>query len=533
MPATCRWVLFCGVVVLMVVTTTACGAPAPAPDHDWQAAEQSRFGVDYVFPGMSVYVQKPYAARYAEAGLRWVNFADVRWKAYEPNPPVDGEHRYVWEKLDEAVLHWQSHGFQIAMTLRLAGGWFAGPVGYEPEEGIPLGIELVLPDSDRLPKPEYRDDYQAWLTALVERYDGDGTDDMPGLLNPVLHYQVGNEYGNPTFWTGTIDEYFALMALASDAILGAAPDAQLIPSGLRMNDVFHNDPDALYGEETLSAFVSTVPAAYQTLAWTSQELNERTLLLPPGSYDIVDAGSNGSWHTVSAGNYAYVSGLLALAGNDAQIWDMEARCEPLLTPLPTTHIHMELGVPGGEDVLAYIRNGLSPRHEAAVAWYRAEQARVLTKVFVTRFAAGFERVFMGMAADWDRGLSAWTWTNPYMGILDADGNAWPAHDTLALLVAELDGFEVATQVSVPDEDVRLYRFDFDDGREVVWVVWLEDIAPRGMDDPLPERKVTLDGVTIENAVAIPVDGTVREVDFVQQGDLLEITVSPTPLLLSR
>ncbi len=35
--------------------------------------------------------------------------------------------------------------------------------------------------------------YRAFVRATVERYDGDGVDDMPGLANPIHHWQVGNE----------------------------------------------------------------------------------------------------------------------------------------------------------------------------------------------------------------------------------------------------------------------------------------------------------------------------------------------------
>jgi hypothetical protein len=35
--------------------------------------------------------------------------------------------------------------------------------------------------------------YIAFVKATVERYDGDGTNDMPGLQNPIKHWQVGNE----------------------------------------------------------------------------------------------------------------------------------------------------------------------------------------------------------------------------------------------------------------------------------------------------------------------------------------------------
>lgn len=35
--------------------------------------------------------------------------------------------------------------------------------------------------------------YRRFVRATVERYDGDGVDDMPGLENPVMYWQVDNE----------------------------------------------------------------------------------------------------------------------------------------------------------------------------------------------------------------------------------------------------------------------------------------------------------------------------------------------------
>ena len=35
--------------------------------------------------------------------------------------------------------------------------------------------------------------YALWLGAVVERYDGDGIDDMPGLQYPIRHWEIGNE----------------------------------------------------------------------------------------------------------------------------------------------------------------------------------------------------------------------------------------------------------------------------------------------------------------------------------------------------
>ncbi len=35
--------------------------------------------------------------------------------------------------------------------------------------------------------------YREFVEAVVERYDGDGIEDMPGLANPIRHWQLDNE----------------------------------------------------------------------------------------------------------------------------------------------------------------------------------------------------------------------------------------------------------------------------------------------------------------------------------------------------
>ena len=64
-------------------------------------------------------------------------------------------------------------------------------------------------------------------------------------------------------------------------------------------------------------------------------------------------------------------------------------------------------------ILKLLRRPRHREHDRVVAWYRAEQARTLAKTFVTRFAAGFEKVFLGMPYDWDRSLAALAGPNPF------------------------------------------------------------------------------------------------------------------------
>lgn len=74
--------------------------------------------------------------------------------------------------------------------------------------GVPDGINIlanICPENPRHPEgttvpgsylPVDEEQYRTFVRATVERYDGDGVDDMPDLTNPVHFWQVGNEPGS-------------------------------------------------------------------------------------------------------------------------------------------------------------------------------------------------------------------------------------------------------------------------------------------------------------------------------------------------
>jgi len=489
-----------------------------------------RFGIDYVFALGPTYREEKWPRKLAEGGAGWVQFAGISWRAIEPQPPRRGRHTYRWGKLDAAVKLWQKYGFDIAMWLRLGNGWFAGPVRYQP-----LGKLVTFRDSDRLPKPEHMDDYRAWVRALVERYDGDGYRDMPGLLRPVLHYQCGNEYANPMFWTGTLEDYVTLLKATCRAARSACPNVKIISNSMRWNDFFHGDPRAEKVEERWNAYLARLDSDMLREGWQrNYELNLLTIR-HADLVDVIDVGGNGGWPTMSAGYFTWTKRELAkarLTRPAPELWDAEARCEPPLIAHKMS-FHPDLVVPGGRQILRTLKNTRHPRHDEAVRWYRAEQARICVKVFVTRFAAGAQKVFMGMPSDWDGTPAAWIVPNPYLGLLSRTGEPWPAFHAMKQLAEKIDGFARAEHV--PAEDgVELYRFDFNDRRPDVWVAWLADARPRGLDDPLPQRRVRLEA--IRPPVRLQPVATTSDTPPTTQLSgprPLELTLTPTPLILSE
>lgn len=88
----------------------------------------------------------------------------------------------------------------------------------------PIDEGYCLPNS-YLPKDEQK--YIAVVKAVVERYDGDGVDDMPGLVNPIKYWQVGNEPNGlrPGFADLQRITYIAIKEVCSECtvLIGGVP----------------------------------------------------------------------------------------------------------------------------------------------------------------------------------------------------------------------------------------------------------------------------------------------------------------------
>ena len=133
-----------------------------------------------------------------ETGATWLrpNFGYFVWGVMQKdaNAPID------FSKTDEVVSNAQKHGLHLLVTLFPFADWDQKSYGEECK---------VLPNDRALPQkkggfetpglPYYRCNpndwagYAKWLDAVIERYDGDGKEDMPGLKDPIRYYEIGNE----------------------------------------------------------------------------------------------------------------------------------------------------------------------------------------------------------------------------------------------------------------------------------------------------------------------------------------------------
>ncbi len=95
--------------------------------------------------------------------------------------------------------------------------------------------------------------YASFVKNLVERYDGDGVNDMPGLTLPIKYWEILNEPSmneeTLTFFIGSASEYVTILQESYAAIKETCPDCNVVQGGAAgteqwmtdfWNEVFEN-----------------------------------------------------------------------------------------------------------------------------------------------------------------------------------------------------------------------------------------------------------------------------------------------------
>jgi hypothetical protein len=148
------------------------------------------------------------------------------WGWIERTPGV-----YDWTEPDLTVEKLQGRRVAILATVWSFAPWDQARC----HAGQPQARGVFKEFGNLLYSPCDLDAYLAWLTATVERYDGDGVDDMPGLRYPIRHWEVLNEpeMQGPElcFFQEDPDVYAELLRHSHGAIKSADPPAVVFPAG--------------------------------------------------------------------------------------------------------------------------------------------------------------------------------------------------------------------------------------------------------------------------------------------------------------
>lgn len=433
-------------------------------------------------------------AAFGATGVTWgkTRLEAFEWGATQPVAPGSSGPDYDWTCTDADVREYQAAGIrQLQSYLSPRSAWGSVDI-----------------DSDIMPKAEYEADYVAWVGALIERYDGDGVEDMPGLLAPIRYWVVGPEWTG--FWpTGDADDYLALLEMTREAALSAYPEVLLGTIPFLLLDVFHgNEPT----DEQIAARLSE-----------ASPIGRHT---PEGIYAILDRPDLFDYVCVhSLGDYTEIPQTLrwfrsqmAQRGYGKPIWLDDAFPMSNLANITWPIVYPLMSEAEREPVLEALRAVARPSdvgHAAAQAWIRALAARGTVQKVITALGEGAVGIQLGNTEDWMHDFNEairvtqvnFIGAAAMMGAIDVShgdgslpnyahcvprtpGAPRPAHRNLTLLAARIgDGAFTAIEPLSLSGGARGYRFE----RDGTWWIcaWREDDVLQ-----LPGESETPENVTL-------------------------------------
>jgi hypothetical protein len=355
-------------------------------------------------------------------------------------------------RLDGFVAAYQAHGLS-ALAICLDTGIDL------PSRRGELGVRGAIP------APEDLGAYSAWVQALVERYDADGLDDMPGLRAPVGLYEVGVEFARRP--TSNIEPYLLLLERAYHAAHRASPDVRVAHAGI----LVATSPDA-----PVSPRLGVLSAAARARLFAHPDRFDVVNLQVVADASALDASLAEVRAEMARRNFRKPVIISHLGPSPLVAWGKATSCEGGAGDLG---VMIAPAIEANRCPLAAHFRLLIANDPGALAWTWRFVAADLVRKTVVAASHGVSNIFAGPTLDtswWQAGafqagagLTAWS------GLVDVrTQNPRPARSALEQLHGVLDGRAHVERVDMGRSDVRLYAVT--GGPETRWVAWYDGAA---------------------------------------------------------
>src|SRR3990172_1666015 len=170
------------------------------------------------------------------AGIRvkWARI-HVIWDIVEPQ-----KGRFDWTGYDAIVKSAEKDGINLLAVIAPIAQWdqqnYYAPGAYTPRTEAEIGRK----------KPYDMKAYRAFVKKLVDRYNNDGIEDMPGLRHGIKYWEVMNEVEEPRFFDGTVMDYAEILKTTFSAIKESDKGAHVLLAGImdqiekKANENYHS-----------------------------------------------------------------------------------------------------------------------------------------------------------------------------------------------------------------------------------------------------------------------------------------------------
>ncbi len=197
-------------------------------------AAAARFSAIFIL-ALTFYID-PIAADSRFGSLTHMHDPDMRgqdgqWVRPHPGPfiwgsiePVPGE--FAWQFSDKVVSYAQDHKQKILATIWPFANWEQQSCNRRKTKS-PFGRRFPR----FLSKPCSIDAYNEFLIKLIDRYDGDNKNDMPGLTSPIRYWEIMNEPEFEMFFRGSQQEFIDIFISSSKLIRKQQPGAKIVMAG--------------------------------------------------------------------------------------------------------------------------------------------------------------------------------------------------------------------------------------------------------------------------------------------------------------
>jgi hypothetical protein len=376
-----------------------------------------------------------------------------------------------WERFDRLVKHARASNIDIIGYIKAS----------EPNPGQPAGSRI------KPSLPKNIEAYKQFVQMVVERYDMDGKNDMPGLEWPIKYWSIEDEPLAPIYFDGTGADYAKVLNAAYDAVKSADPEAKVICSMLRGTGWHIKDKN----REFMKDF-------FQQL----QKLGKKR------PYDYMDQHWIGYDQKGESHKRTFYKELMADIDQTGLNYGFE----------PAPYVALEV---------------------AGVDKPEFDQAVDLIKRHVILLSLGVERIlWSGIQAAPKERLSPKQANNYFrqVTLLDGEGQKKLAYFTYKLMVNVLDGSDwKKTEYSLTDEGISIFKF-FNNSNPI-WVIWRENEDQSMFKLGVPQNTRKLDIIeTVPNAKSgkdiIGYNNAFKKETRDLSTQAVEIQIGDIPLIIS-